>query len=128
MPGLSAKVFRTYHASDVVRKYLKIQPVSQKDSEHKKKKVATLANLEAAKICNHMKQVPKNFKDRVSKQKERYNKSLERIKKLKEKFDLKENKIQEAKKKAIEVDFPWQKYYSTALQKKFSWLDESCNK
>ncbi|MCW3976538.1 MAG: DNA topoisomerase I, partial [Candidatus Bathyarchaeota archaeon] len=53
MTGISAKVFRTCYASETVEMKLEKAPVKREDSEYEKKYVATMANLEAAKICNH---------------------------------------------------------------------------
>ncbi|NIS69034.1 MAG: DNA topoisomerase I, partial [Proteobacteria bacterium] len=52
MPGLSAKVFRTCYASEAVEMKLEKASVKLEDSEYVKKYVATMANLEAAKVCN----------------------------------------------------------------------------
>jgi DNA topoisomerase-1 len=71
MPGLTAKVFRTYHATKTVRDYLSAQKVSPADSEIEKKAVATMANLQAAIACNHKRKLPKTWQDSMAKKKER---------------------------------------------------------
>jgi len=70
-PWLTAKVFRTYHATKVVREYLAKTKVNPEDPEFKKKYVATMANLEAAITCNHKRKLPKNWEASLEKKKER---------------------------------------------------------
>jgi len=62
MSGLSAKVFRTCYASEAVEKTLKNFKVRREDPEYVKKYVAKMANLEAAKVCNHRRTIPKSWK------------------------------------------------------------------
>jgi len=62
MPKLTAKVFRTYHATKTVEEFLKNQPISPEEPQFVKKFVATKANLCAAIECNHKKKLPKNWK------------------------------------------------------------------
>jgi len=71
MDGLSAKVFRTCYASEVVETKLTKATVKPEDPEHMKKYVATIANLEAAKVCNHRRAIPKNWKLSMEKEKAR---------------------------------------------------------
>ena len=77
MTGLSAKVFRTFYASDAVKTKLDKTPVDSEDPEYVKKYVAKMANLEAAKVCNHKRTIPKRWKASLEKKKDR----LEIIKK-----------------------------------------------
>jgi DNA topoisomerase I len=63
LPNLTAKVFRTYIATAVVKKHLSspILKLNKNKSEFKKIYVAKIANLEAAITCNHKKGIdPKN--------------------------------------------------------------------
>jgi DNA topoisomerase-1 len=63
VPGLTAKVFRTYIATNVVKRWLKSPPikVNKGSSEFEKVYVAKYANLQAAITCNHKKGIdPKN--------------------------------------------------------------------
>ena len=66
-PWLTAKVFRTYHASKVVGDYLAGTKVRPEDQEIEKKYVAKLANLEAAITCNHKRKLPKRWKESFQK-------------------------------------------------------------
>jgi DNA topoisomerase-1 len=94
MIGLSAKVFRTLYSSDAVKKKLDKTPVEPEDPAYVKKYVAKMANLEAAKVCNHKRTIPKRWKASLEKKKER-------IKVLKERAKKAQNKI---KTKAKEQD------------------------
>ncbi len=82
MPGLSAKVFRTHHATAVVKESLDSSGVVAQDPEYKKWATATKANTLAAILCNHTKQAPKNWAERKKRYKEREKKARERIKKI----------------------------------------------
>ena len=80
MPGLTAKVFRTYIATREVQKALSSENVQSSSSEPDKIYVAKMANLRAAITCNHKKGVdPKNpaakkalekFEESIAKRKE----------------------------------------------------------
>jgi DNA topoisomerase-1 len=70
-PWLTAKVFRTYHASKAVRDYLAKDELRPEDPEFKKKYTATMANLEAAVTCNHKRKLPKNWEESLRKKEER---------------------------------------------------------
>lgn len=83
MPGLTAKVFRTHHATAAVRNNLNSSPVQLLDPEYKKWEAAVKANLEAAILCNHTKQPPKNWEQRKEKFKQREKNAQQRIEKLK---------------------------------------------
>jgi DNA topoisomerase-1 len=71
MTGLSAKVFRTLYASDAVKTKLDKTPVEPEEPEYVKKYVATMANLEAAKVCNHKRTISKTWKSSLENKKER---------------------------------------------------------
>ncbi|UCH32127.1 MAG: DNA topoisomerase I [Candidatus Bathyarchaeota archaeon] len=145
IPGISSKVFRTYHASRVVADFLYSSAISTLDPEYKKKHVATMANLEAAIICNHKRKPRKNWRESLVKK-------TERLKRLKTKGTPTANKRAQILKYKIQafresrdynlgtslksyidpriyynwgqkVDFDWKLYYPKALQRKFSWLD-----
>ena len=94
MAGLTAKVFRTHHATRVVKESLEKATVTSADPEYKKWEAAVRANLEAAILCNHTKQPPKNWAQRKQRFKEREQRAKERIQKLKER---EKNLLQELK-------------------------------
>lgn len=79
LPGLTAKVFRTHHATEAVRSSLKASDVKASDPEYEKHKAATLANLQAAVLCNHTKTAPLNWPARREKLEERQRKAEERV-------------------------------------------------
>ena len=89
MSGLSAKVFRTLYASDAVQTKLDKTPVDSEDPEYMKKYVAKMANLEAAKVCNHKRTIPKRWKASLEKKKERVNVLKERARKAQAKIRTK---------------------------------------
>ncbi|HVP82402.1 MAG TPA: DNA topoisomerase I [Nitrososphaeraceae archaeon] len=62
VPGLTAKVFRTYLSTKIVKEALKNPPlnVNAESSEPKKIYVAKIANLKAAIACNHKKGIDPN--------------------------------------------------------------------
>jgi len=147
LPGLTAKVFRTFHASKVVDEFLKGSEVSKDDEEYKKRHVATMANLEAAIVCNHKRKPPKNWEESLAKK-------VERLKKLNAKgtesarkqakvlyykiLAVKETKdynLRTSLKSYIDpriyhnwgrnMDFDWKLYYPKTLQRKFSWVEQT---
>lgn len=69
--GLSAKVFRTCYASEAVETNLEKAPVRLEDPEYVKKHAATMANLEAAKVCNHKRTIRKTWQSSLEKKKDR---------------------------------------------------------
>jgi DNA topoisomerase-1 len=71
MTGLSAKVFRTCYASEAVETKLENTHVEIKDPQYVKKHIATVANLEAAKVCNHRRTIPRSWESSLEKKKVR---------------------------------------------------------
>jgi DNA topoisomerase-1 len=66
--GLTAKVFRTYHATHAVRSYLeRAGDVTDATPGYRKEMIAKLANLEAAVVCNHKRTPPKNWAENLAK-------------------------------------------------------------
>jgi len=148
-PGVSSKVFRTYHASKVVADFLYSSDVSKPDPDHEKKHVATMANLEAAIVCNHKRKPPKNWKENLAKKMERLktlrakntSSSQKRAKTLQYKIkayrETRDYNLGTSLKSYIDpriyykwgrkIDFDWKLYYPKALQKKFSWVERRKN-
>ena len=182
--GLTAKVFRTYLATTVVKNYLKEHDNMKGKTPNEKLYHAKLANLEAAIMCNHKRTIPKTFEDALENKRETlkninkeqpWKKTLDALKKaesLEDKMDAqKKNKAKKIKtlndqikkqkekhKERIEklqlqidlsektkdynigtslrnyidprifkawtneVGIEWEKLYTTALQKKFLWV------
>ena len=89
VPGLTAKVFRTFHASKAVEDYLKKTDVRKDDLDVYKKYIATMANLEATIVSNHKRTLPKNWDQSLQKK-------IDRMKLVKE-------IIAEKRRKSIEI-------------------------
>lgn len=150
VPGLTAKVFRTYLATNVVKEYLKKHVDIKSKSENEKLYHAKLANLEAARMCNHKRTIPKTFEDALQKKRD----MLKKIENTKPKTAKQKEKLKERKEKikltidlagktrdynlgtslrnyidprvfkawTDEVSADWEKMYTAALQKKFLWV------
>jgi DNA topoisomerase-1 len=111
MPGLTAKVFRTFHATKVVEDYCRKTEVKKDDIEDYKKYQATMANLQAAIVCNHKRTLPKTWEqtlqrkeDRLKQAKER---SAERRKKSIQALETRIKKLEEMKqteKRKLKLD------------------------
>ena len=68
--GVTAKVFRTYQATTVVKDYLVKHDNMKGKSETEKLYHAKLANLEAAMMCNHKRTIPKTFEQSLQKKRD----------------------------------------------------------
>ena len=79
LPGLTAKVFRTHHATIAVQNSLSGSGVQAEDPEYVKWEAANLANLEAAVLCNHTRKAPANWPQSRQRYKERQQKAEERV-------------------------------------------------
>ena len=90
--GLTAKVFRTYLATNVVKNYLKEHDNLKGKTPNEKLHHAKLANLEAAIMCNHKRTIPKTFEQALEKKRD----TLKKIEK-----DKPWTKAEETLKKAI---------------------------
>jgi DNA topoisomerase-1 len=148
LPGLTAKVFRTYYASQIVKNSLQKANISPSEPIFVKKHVATLANLEAAIMLNHKRKPPKNWEESLSKKIARLNMlrdspkktktQTERLQsldyKIKEVKDTREYNLRTSLKSYIDprvyyswgktIDFDWKLYYPKTLQTKFSWVEK----
>jgi len=82
MPGLSAKVFRTFNASITLERELDKMPENLKTVEEKVL-YYNLANRQVAILCNHQKTVSKGFADQIGKIDDR----LEELRKEKEELE-----------------------------------------
>ncbi len=150
--GVSAKVFRTYLGSNIVNSYLAAHANITSKSANTKVYHAKLANLEAAKMLNHKRTIPKTFAKSLEKKREtlknarakatktpkQAEKKAERIERLKMQLDLAErtsdynlgtslrNYVDPRVFKAWidEVGANWEKVYTGALQRKFLWVQD----
>jgi len=81
VPGLTAKVFRTHHATMAVKTSLERSSTTDKDAEYKKWRAASVANLTAAELCNHTKKATGNWaarRDRFQARREKAKARVER--------------------------------------------------
>ena len=104
LPGLSAKVFRTYHSTHAVRQSLATSDVKPADPEFKKREVAVLANLEAAVLCNHTKKAPANWSTRRERMTERRTRAQERVKKYRQQVQAYKSKQSDLQREAKEKE------------------------
>lgn len=151
-PGLTAKVFRTYHATKTLASYLKNITPSSSDGFSNLYQ-AKMANLQVAITCNHKKTPPKTWEETFTRKQEKLNKWMEtapktekqkerlkeRIEKLKMDIDIsrktKEYNLGTSVKNYIDprvykawldkAGVDWTKIYTSALQKKFSWVERA---
>ena len=83
--GITAKVFRTFHASNQVNDYLNKCGLKSVDDDYLKIYHAKMANLEAAIQCNHKKTPTKNWEESMKKKENKLkdvNKELKNIKQI----------------------------------------------
>jgi DNA topoisomerase I len=110
MPGLTAKVFRTYHATKAVSDSLEDSGVEIEDPEYLKWEAANLANLEAAMLCNHTKQYKGDWARTKARYQERQEKAKERIERYRlqiaEALEKRKALEEEAKTKVEEATTP----------------------
>ena len=149
MPGLTAKVFRTHHATRAVDGHLKETEFDASEPDYVKKHVATMANLQAAILCNHKRKIPKTWRSSLEKKRERLRtlrakekktrKTVEAIEKLRLKIRemraTRDYNLRTSLKSYIDprvyyewglnVDYEWKNYYPKALRSKFSWVEEA---
>jgi DNA topoisomerase-1 len=86
LPDLTAKVFRTHHATVAVRVSLEDSGVEADDPDHVKWEAASLANLEAAVLCNHTKKAPASWPRSRQRYRERQEKAAERVDRYRERL------------------------------------------
>ena len=120
VPGLTAKVFRTYLATKIVKESLKNPPfdVNKESSDPKKIYVAKIANLKAAIACNHKKGIDPNnpaSKKALEKFAESVAKKEEAIEKIRN--DILSNKWKTQKQKEKLVSRMEKIEYQLKLQK-----------
>jgi DNA topoisomerase I len=103
LPGLTAKVFRTHHATEAVRNSLTASGVTADDPEYKKVGAAAQANLEAAILCNHFRKAPANWKERRAKSGGRKDSSQAQVAKLREQAALAKEALSALRREAADA-------------------------
>jgi len=94
MPGLTAKVFRTWRCTKTVKEELVKSGTTKDDAEYVKKFHAKMANLKVAEVANHKRMVSAKFEERLAKKEA----------KLKEmKAQLKQKKAEGKKTASLEI-------------------------
>lgn len=147
VPGVSAKVFRTYHATAKAEAALRSRDVRDAD-EIDKLYHAKEANLKVAIFCNHQRTPPKTWEQSLEKKKQKVidakasRSDSKRLRKLEMELDFfartKNYNLNTSLKNYIDprvyktwcdsVGLDWAKIYSKSMQKKFSWAAESRKK
>ncbi|MEM0363972.1 MAG: hypothetical protein QXS25_00170 [Candidatus Nitrosocaldus sp.] len=154
MDGLTAKAFRTYLATDVVKDYLlSVDGKIDGHGDYIKVYHAKMANLQAAITCNHKRAIPKNFEESLRKKEERLKELMskevktkkqeerlkERIEKLKLQIELakqcRDYNLATSLRNYIDprlfyawckyVGIDWTSIYTASLQRKFQWVKRS---
>ncbi len=103
-PGLSAKVFRTHHATLAVTESLETSKVKATDPEYKKREAAITANMKAAILGNHTKQAPANWAARKKKMQERRENAFARVKKYRQQIEEQKAKLESLRQEANEKE------------------------
>ena len=116
--GLTAKVFRTYLATTVVKKYLLEHDNIKGKTANEKLHHVKLANLEAAKMCNHKRTIPKTFEQSLENKRE----TLKKTEK-----DQASKKTQETLKK-VESSEPKTETQKKSKEKRIKTLNEQIKK
>jgi DNA topoisomerase I len=146
VPGATAKVFRTYHATARAKEVLVSKDVRAADDLDKLYH-AKEANLQAAIFCNHQRTPPKTWEESLMKKRQKLEdakakEDTKRFGKLQREFDFyvrtKNYNLNTSMKNYIDpriykswcdyVGLDWAKVYSKSLQKKFSWATQSAQK
>jgi DNA topoisomerase-1 len=102
-PDLTAKVFRTYHASTIMREELKKSKAKKADPDFIKNEAFKRANLEVARVMNHTKQAPKGWSTSAIRYQERIKKAEKRVQKAKSDLSEKQLRLRKIKKKEDEA-------------------------
>jgi DNA topoisomerase-1 len=100
MPGLTAKVFRTWRCTKTVKEELEKSRVTKHDPIYRKRYVAKMANLKVAEVANHKRQIPPSFDERLAKKETRLKQlsiALEEKKAAGKKTDTAVTRVEKAK-------------------------------
>ena len=124
LPGLTAKVFRTRHATMAVQESLEKSGVTARDPEYAKWAAITEANTEAAILCHHTKKYTGNWEARKARFEERLQKAQARLARYKARIEELTQKLvvlqAEAREKIEAARTPLQREKAkTRYQKRF---------
>jgi DNA topoisomerase I len=146
VPGATAKVFRTYHATARAKEVLSSRDMRDA-GDLDKLYHAKEANLQAAIFCNHQRTPPKTWEDSLMKKKQKLQEAEakndeKRVPKLRRELEFyqrtKNYNLNTSLKNYIDprvfkswcdyVGLDWAKMYSKSLQRKFSWVSQSSSR
>ena len=146
VPGATAKVFRTHHATATAKGALGSKDMRSADDLDKLYH-AKEANLQAAIFCNHQRTPPKTWEESLRKKQEKLEAAkatgdAKRLARLQREVDFymrtKNYNLNTSMKNYIDprvykswcdyVGLDWAKVYSKSLQRKFSWVLQSSAK
>jgi len=102
VPGLTAKVFRTHHATEKVEQSLERSGVQASSPEYEKWQAINLANIQAATFCNHTKKTGVDWpkvKDRFG---QRRGKSEQRVRQCQAQLKVAKDALAALRKEARE--------------------------
>lgn len=104
LPGLTAKVFRTHHATQAVKNSLDGSEVERSDPDYEKWGAVVQANLEAAVLCNHYKKAPdaSRWQERRARFNEKKAKAQERVAQIKAQWKKAQESLEALKREARE--------------------------
>lgn len=151
MKGLTAKVFRTHHATETVQSYLdRHNGFKPEDANYLKLYHARLANLQAAIRCNHKRTPPKTWEgslqkkqvklDELSTRTGKTEKQTARLKERVEKLKLDIELQRQTRDYNLNTSLrgyidprtyrkwagdDWSRIYPKTLQRKFTWATKS---
>ncbi len=98
-PDLTAKMFRTYHATKLMQEELTRSRTKRTDPDFIKKEAFKRANLEVARVMNHTKQAPKGWNRTAERYRERLKKADVRIEKAKAQLAVKRKRLKSISRK-----------------------------
>ncbi|MGY5862340.1 MAG: DNA topoisomerase I [Candidatus Thorarchaeota archaeon] len=98
-PDLTAKMFRTHHATKLMQEELTRSRTKRTDPDFIKKEAFKLANLEVARVMNHTKQAPKGWNRTAERYRERLKKADIRIEKAKAQLVVKRRRLRKVSRK-----------------------------
>ncbi len=144
--GATAKVFRTYHATNTTEAFLRAKDMRKAD-DTEKRNYAKMANLDAAIFCNHKRTPPKNWDESIRKAKEKLDVYKAKgkdvmVKKMAMDIEMAEKtrdyNLNTALKNYIDprvykswcdyVGLDWTRLYTSSLQRKFAWVTRAKTK
>lgn len=127
MTGLSAKVFRTHYASTAVETSLKKTEVRRDEPEYIKKYAATMANLDAARVCNHKRTIPKTWESSLQRNRDRLKAQQAKAKEKETKLRLRIEEIEKKHSEMLDKYGQALREHETKLKEYEQQLDESAD-